>query len=239
MKTSTMLILTALLIILGSLAAFNYTIKAAYLTGAYKNRFKEMDFTAFIAVEKLNLQTEKLSSIQIEYGDKEGIWISKNIKDLVKFDVKGNVLNLSTSETGKRIGSQRVNGMITIVTKKLNAITTTPYYILKKDESYWPGTSEISLKGYHLGQLDLQIASFVDVSLNQMDIQTLNATVGTKTSRGSELTLSEDTKINNATLNVPGESKLNLLDPKIVKTNYLLSDSATVSLNGKVVQMIK
>jgi len=72
-----------------------------------------------------------------------------------------------------------------------------------------------------------------------MEMQTFNAIVGSKTSKDAELTLSSDTKINNATLNVPGNSKLTLMDPKIVKTNYLLSDSATVSLNGKVVQMIK
>ena len=239
MKTSTMLIITAVVITLGSLIAFNYTIKAAYLTGEYKNRFREMNFTAISAVEKINIQTEKLSDIQIEYGDKEGIWVAKKIKDLVKFDIKGNLLNLSVSETCKQTNSSRINGQIIIVTKKLNAITTTPYYIPKEGESYWSGLIEISLKGYHLDQLDLQIASFVNVYLHRMEIQTLNATVGTKTSKEAELTLSSDTKINNATLNVPGKSKLNLLDPKIVKTNYMLSDSATVSLNGKVVRMIR
>ena len=158
---------------------------------------------------------------------------------MVKFDVKGQTLNLSASETGRHMNSSRINGQIIIITKKLSVIATTPYYIPKEGESYWYGSSEISLKGYHLDQLDLQIASFVNVYLRRMEMQTLHATVGTKTSKDAELTLSSDTKINNATLNVPGKSKLNLLDPKIIKTNYLLSDSATVSLNGKVVQMIR
>ena len=239
MKTSTMLIITAILIILGSLVAFNYTLKAVYLTGEYKSRFNGMDFTPFNGVEKLNIQTERLYSVQVEHGDKEGMWVERDIKEKVKFEVRQQTLSLGESDASKKEKSTWINGRIIIITKNLNAIVTVSNYKPKKGERYPYGLSEISLKGYHLGQLDLQIESYVSIYLHHMVIQTLNAIVGTKTSEGAELTLASDNKINNATLNVPGNSKLTLIDPKIVKTNYMLSDSATVSLNGKVVQMIK
>ncbi|MGY0041534.1 hypothetical protein [Pedobacter sp. NJ-S-72] len=239
MKTSTMLIITAILIILGSLVAFNYTLKAVYLTGEYKSRFNGMDFTPINGIEKLNIQTERLSSVQVEYGEKEGIWVGRDIKEKVKFEAHQQTLNLGESDASKQEKSSWINGGIIIITKNLNAIVTVSGYTPKQGERYSYGSSEISLKGYHLGQLDLQITSYASVYLHHMEVQTLNATVGTKTSEGSELTLSSDTKINNAIFNVPGNSKLTLINPKIVKTNYMLSDSATVSLNGKVVQMIK
>lgn len=244
MKTSTMFIITAILVTLVSLFAFDYSIKKVYLTGEYKSRFNGMDFTPLSEVEKLNIQTTKLSSVQIEYGAKEGIWIDRSIKEKVKFGVNQHTLNLAASEASIKDKDLWINGKVVIVTRKLNSVTTisdytTPDEAKRKYERFRDGSSQISMKGYHLGQLDLQVASFVSIYLDRMEVQTLNATVGTKTGYGAELTLASDTKINNATLNVPGNSKLTLLDPKIVKTNYLLSDSATVSLNGRVVQMIK
>jgi hypothetical protein len=239
MKKSNMLIITAILIVMGSLVAFNYTLKAVYLTGEYKSRFNGMDFTPLNGIEKLIIQTERLSNVHVEYGEKEGIWVDRDIKEKVKFETSQHTLNLGESDASKQEKSSWINGRIVIITKNLNAIATVSNFKPKKGERYPYGSSEISLKGYHLDQLDLQIESYVSVYLHRMEVQTLNAIVGTKTSEGAELTLSSDTKINSATLNVPGNSKLTMLDPKIVKTNYLLSDSATVSLNGRVVQMIK
>lgn len=239
MKKSTMLIITAILIIMGSLVAFNYTLKAVYLTGEYKSSFNGMDFTPLNGIEKLIIQTERLSNVQVEYGEKEGIWVDRDIKEKVKFETSQHTLNLGESDASKQEKSSWINGRIVIITKNLNAIATVSNFKPKMGERYPYGSSNVSLKGYHLDQLDLQIESYVSVYLHRMEVQTLNAIVGTKTSEGAELTLSSDTKINNATLNVPGNSKLTMLDPKIVKTNYLLSDSATVSLNGRVVQMIK
>ncbi|QNK61350.1 hypothetical protein H7F33_12315 [Pedobacter sp. PAMC26386] len=239
MKTSTMFIIIAVLITLGSLVAFNSSLKDYYLTGAYKSRFNGMNFKSLSGVEKLSIKTAKLSEIQLEYGDKEGIWIDKDIETLVKYGVNGQTLNLGVSTVGKDSRSGVINGRIIIVTKKLNAILTAPFFVPEKGEYNYNGSSNISVKGYNLAQLDLQIAGFVSIYLHRMDIQRLNANVGTKTEGGAELTLASDTKIGHAELNVPGNSKLNLLNPQLVKTNYNLSDSATVSLNGKIVQMIR
>jgi len=239
-----MFIITAILVILTSLFAFDYSLKKVYLTGEYKSRFNGMDFTPLSEVEKLNIQTSKLADIQIEYGAKEGIWIDRKIKGKIKFAVNQHTLDLGASEASKNDKDLWINGKIVIVTRKLNGVTTisdytTPDEARKKHERFRDGSSQISMKGYHLGQLDLQIASFVSLYMHRMEVQTLNATVGTKTGYGAELTLFSDTKIGSAALNVPGNSKLTMLDPKIIKTNYMLSDSATVSLNGKIVQMIK
>lgn len=239
MKKSTMFIIIAILVTTVSLFAFDYSIKKVYMTGEYKSRFNGMDFTPLSEVEKLNIQTTKLPGIQVEFGEKEGIWIDRSIKEKIKFDTNQHMLTLAASEASKNDKDLWINGKIVIVTKKLMGITTTSDKVKKEKRRFRGITCEISLKGYHLAQLDLQIASFVSIYLHRMEVQRLNAIVGTKTSEGAELTLSSDTKINSANLNVPGNSKLTMLDPKIVKTNYLLSDSATVSLNGRVVQMIK
>lgn len=239
MKTSTMFIITSILVILTSLFAFDYSLKRVYLTGEYKSRFNGMEFTPLSKVEKLNIQTAKLPAIQIEYGDKEGIWIDRSIKEKIKFNANQHTLSLSASEASKNDKDLWINGNIIIVTKKLTSITTASDEVKKDGRKYSLRSSEIGVKGYHLPQLDLQIAPFVSIHLHRIAIETLNATVGTRTSEGAELTLSSDTKIGSAALNVPGNSKLTMLDPKIIKTNYMLSDSATVSLNGKIVQMIK
>lgn len=236
MKTSTMIIIAAVVIIMGCLTAFNYNLKGEYLSGAYKSRFRNMNFTPLKGIEKLDVQQANLLDIRVEQGDKEGIWIKKDVSDQVHFKVNAQVLTLF-ADHGEADELAIEDGGVIIVTKTLTAIKTSPY--LRKSKQYYMGSGRFSVNGYQLDQLDLDISKDVRLSLNNMKLNSLHAAVGDKIHGRAELLISSDTKINTAELIIPGNSKLNLQNPTIVKATYNLCDSASVTLSGKAVQMIK
>lgn len=236
MKTSTMIIITTVLIIMGCLTAFNYNLKGEYKSGEYKSRFRNMNFTSLKGIEKLDIQHANLLGIRIEQGGKEGIWINKDIIDQVHYKVNAQVLTLKADQD-EIDGSMALSGGVIIITKTLNAVKTSPD-VLNNKRSY-RGPGEVSINGYQLDRLDLEVGKDVRLSLNNMKLNSLHAAVGDKAHGLAELLISSDTKINTAQMDLPGASRLTLLNPTIVKATYNLSDSATVTLSGKAVQMIK
>lgn len=229
------MITAAVLIILGSLTAFNVKIKQIYLSGSYKSKFNGMDFMAIKGLEKLNIEDANALGIQVEQGNTEGVWIRGDQKSKFLVDFKNHTLKIGLNGEGKKEGTTYW-GDIVIVTKTLSGISSSSS-TKENDPRYNSGT--ITLIGLQLNQLDLQISDGVTASLNNMQMDVLNATVGDQNRGNASLNISSDTHIKTAQLNVPGKSNLTLADPKITKAVYNLSDSATVSVNGKMVQLIK
>lgn len=236
MKTSTMIIIAAVVIVMGCLTAFNYNLKGEYVSGEYKSRFKGMDFTSFKGIEKLDLQDANLLGIRVQQGDEEGVWINKDISDQVRFKVNAGVFTLTVNH-GEADAFTIPEGEVIIVTKTLNAVKTSPDVLDNKKR--YRGSSEVTISGYQLDRLDLEVSKDVRMSLNNMKLNTLHAVVGDKTHGSAELLISSDTKINTAQMDLPGASRLTLLNPTIVKSTYNLCDSATVTLSGKSVHLIR
>ena len=236
MKKSTIMITAAVLIILGSLTAFNVKIKQIYLTGSYKSKFKGMDFTPANGLVNIDIQSANRLGILVERGDKEGVWIREDKKETYQVDIHTNTLKLDIAKKAKEEGFNSWGDVI-IVTKNLNRLTASPYLMDK--ENLKDITGNVEIKGFTLSDLDLQIGLGISASLYKMQLDKLTAFVGDKKSGNSSLFIGSDTKINTANLNVPGKSMLTLANPTITKAVYNLSDSATVSLNGKLLQLIK
>ncbi|WP_158795650.1 hypothetical protein [Pedobacter sp. L105] len=237
MKISTMFIIGICLVTLGSLTAFNYQLKKVYLSGEYKSRFTDMSFTPVKGIENIDIHAANLLGVQIEQGDKEGVWINRRVKNNVVFNVNRDTLIMDLTPDSRAQSERAWKGEVIVITKKLNAVVTSSYFSNKLSESY-PGVGS-SVKGYQSDNFYVQLCQNVNISLNGMQLHTLHAIVGDKVKGGAELILSGDNQIDTAQLDVPGKSSLTLLDPKIVKTNYNLSDSAAVSLSGKMIKMIK
>lgn len=236
MKKSSIMIITAVLVTLGSLTAFNIDVKKVYLTGAYKSRFRDMEFKSLKGIENLDLQNADEMGIEVQYGTKEGIWIHKSVKDQITANIEGQTLKIGIDKNTKEdraIGW----GRVIIITKKLSKVSTTSHLHIVQDNYYY--AAQVSISGYQEGNLDLQISDGVSFSLSSCKLDKLTANIGDVKYGKGDLHMGSDMKINTATFNIPGASSLNLEAPNITKVTYNLSDSATVTLSGKLVQMIK
>ena len=239
MKTSTILILTTVLVILGFLVAFNFKMKKEYDYELGKGQYKFMEFTPLKGIEKINFKLADGSRVKIVQGTKEGMWVNKRVRDNVTFKMAGHTLSLSLSHEHTHTQFSSWNGDIVITTRTLNALDAHAYY---SDPAQFKtnidGTCFVEVDGHQSGQFDLKIGEYVNATLDHMQIDTLKANIG-EISKKAELTLLSGVKANAAQINIPGNGRLNLYNPKIVKTSYNLSDAAIVAVNGKVVKMIK
>ena len=228
------MVLPVVLIVTG-LTFYNFKRKELYNANNYKSRYKDMEFMPTPGIERLDIRSANAIDINIEYGTKEGIWIYKSQRKIIKRTVKDNILSLDFIAKLEDKNSFRSSAMI-LVTKNLKSVVTSPGF---KDFNNNAPHRSISISNYVLDQLDLKIAPQIDMSLHNLKVNTLTAVIGNETQDWAELALNSTVTVNHASFDVPGKGKLDLSNPKISKVSYHLSDSARVSLSGKALEVIK
>ncbi|PTS95501.1 hypothetical protein DBR11_21205 [Pedobacter sp. HMWF019] len=237
MRTSTILIITAVIITLICLAAYNFNLKASYLRGDYKNPFYGLEYNAVKNINALEIESANKISIRVEQGKTEGLWIRDRIKDKLVWSKVGGVLKIDLTKEAKE-SDFHVNGQeLILITPNMYKIVAHPY-IIKTNQDGWNYEGYIGIAGFHQDSLTLDLGSAIYASLDQMQLSTLNAVVGDQKNGNTNLVLSNTNEIKSAVFNIPGKSKLELQNPTIVKTNYIVTDKATVSLNGKALQAL-
>lgn len=240
MKTSNILIIAAIIVLLGMTTAYNFSLKAAYRTGSYKDPFRGGEFQEMKNIEILNINAANIMSVVVEPGQKEGVWVKREIKDRIVLNQVGSALTISLVDEDRNENGNFGGQDIIVVTNSLSKLKTTAFWANEKKENdgnayYW---AEVNLKMITGTNLELQIADYTSVTMNKVNLKTLKAVVGT-VSGGAGLNLDPDNQIEFADFEIPGAGKLSLNNPKIVKTRYSLSDKATVTLNGAALQEIK
>ena len=237
MKISTILIITAVVATIIALTAYNFTLRASYLKGDYKNPFYGMEFTPIKNLDAINISSANLVSVTIEQGVKEGIWVSDEAEKKISWSHHGNVLQIDLSKKSKD-ERDRVNGRsIIVVTNHLSQVNTKALFKTAEDEQSY-SSGEVTIKGYKEGNLQLVMDRSSSVYLDNNNLQSFKAIVGDAQHGDSRLSMSKENTIAAADFNVAGASEINLSGPKITKTNYTLSEKATVTLNGKALQSL-
>lgn len=240
MKLSTIFIIATAVVSLGMLTAYNVSLKASYQKGGYKDRFNEMEFSSVKGLTAVQINAANKLAINIEKGGKEGLWIRDRIKSFVKISQAGATLTIDLTDEGKKRNLNRNDDDIILFSNTLSTISTIPYFTKEEDEAGWRyDDGDIRINGLKVDALNLLIGKFTSIYMNHVKTGTLKATVGEAGTGEAGLTVDSANEIAFADLSVPGKSKISLLNPKIVKTCYNLSDSATVTLNGTALEGMK
>jgi hypothetical protein len=235
MRTSTILIITAVIITLICLAAYNFNLKASYIRGDYKNPFYGLEYNAIKNVNSLEMESANKISIIVEQGKTQGLWINERIKDKLVWSVEGGILKIDLTKEAKESDFQ-VNGKeLVLTTPNIYKVVAHPY-IAKENPGDRNYMGYIGISGFDQDSLTLDLGSAMYANLEKMQLSALSAVIGDQKNGNTNLVLSSTNEIKSAIFNIPGESKLDLQNPSIIKTNYILSAKATVSLNGKALQ---
>ncbi|SHH06819.1 hypothetical protein [Pedobacter caeni] len=239
MKLSTICIIAAAIVSLGMLTAYNFSLKASYQKGGYKDRFNNLEFSNVKDLTELQINCANKFNISVEKGPKEGLWIKDELKELIKVTQVEGRLTIDMTDEAKKLGYRIDEGDIILFSNSLSTINTVAYFNKEQMENKWFfNNGEIRIKGLTGDLLDLRIGRFTSVYMDHVKVATLKARVGEAGSEGSSLTVDSANHIAFADLSIPGTNKIELLNPKIIKTRYNLSDSATVSLNGEALKQI-
>jgi hypothetical protein len=235
MKTSTILIISAVAASFIALTAFNLTQKAFYNKGEWRDRFYGMEYVAIKNVSDIELMGSEKMEVTIEKGVKEGLYIGKTFKEHITWSKNGNKLKFEVSQDAKK-GAPFRNESFVLVLNRIDQVKTSPYVSLKFQKSY--PRAEVQITGFNQNALALDLGKSGAVNLKKVELDTLIAKIGNKEGSAS-LRIQKEARIQTANFTIPGESGLVLNNPNINKATYNVSDRATVMLNGNVLKVLK
>ncbi|RYE29243.1 MAG: hypothetical protein EOP42_14845 [Sphingobacteriaceae bacterium] len=239
MKTSNKLMLIAIIIILISMVAYDFALRAEYRKGEFRKPFygmeKDTTLSGFTTIEN---RTANYVSVNIEQGKTAEIYTRHDWKKDFKVYKNGSILVIDVNEKAAKNLNPYHQNSITIICPSIEKLITKPYLQSKSSENFViEGTTMI--QGFNLQNLLLNIGNQSFVVLNRNKIDQLQAIIGDNSSRKSNLTINSDNQINTAKIDVLGKNLLNVENPTINTTNFTISDSATVSASGRFLKQFK
>lgn len=238
MKTSRQLLLVAFLITIGALCMYDFTLKKVYDKGEFRNRFYGMEQVMLKNFNQVLLNGANFINAQIEYGPKYGVWATKDYQDKISFSEKDRSLIVDVIDKDKTINAR---ASIVITCPDLQQLSTKAYFKDKKEEetlNRFPYAT-VKLSGFNHAKMSLDIGPSTKVKLDKNQIEILDALVGDNKIAYSSLIINATNKINLANIKVPGKSSLEIINPQIARSTYSFGDSASVTLNGKSLRLIK
>lgn len=239
MKTSTMFIIAAVVATFIGLTAYNFSLKASFLNGDYKNPFYGFTFTSVKDVNEVELQSANRITIRIQQGKTSGLWLKDRLKGNVVWTKNRNTIKIDLTKEAKDNGFQIWDNELILIMPDAVKFTTRAYIRDKEEEKRAHISGNINISGFQQDSILLDLGKFTSTFLDKLKVGKLNAVIGNKDQGNASLVLSSANQINTAAFEIPGSGSLDLMDPNITKTHYTISDQATVSLNGKALQAIK
>ncbi len=242
MRISNYLIFSALLILIISLAVYNSELKAEYLTGKYKDPYKDYKSINIKDFNEVEIKGANLMFVELEQGDYAVR--QKNNSVPIKFNKVGNRLMITVDYNQKpdlKSGMNRYDNAIIILCPQLNILSTTNGYLVNgkapKESHYsiWPddGNSMI-IKKFKTDSL-----SFIQHSDGNVYFQ--NNTIGSlkiSTSRNSKINIDKSNTIQKADMQIHYKSELFLNNILIPQLTYHLDDSSQVTLAGRSLNIL-
>ena len=235
MKSSTITLLLAVVLFLGALTFYNFSLKAAYLTGNYKSQYPNRNFTPLKGLNILDIPSANLMYLRIEQGTQEGIWLSPGQQGRLNIIRHGDSLSIDfLSKEIADINAFRYEEIIIIV-NNLQSLRTNDYDLNTTDESNYGGSLDI--RGVHERQLTLALYGNTSTTLQNSSIGTLKVSLG-QDKKGANLTLAQKNQIDTAYFNVKGQSSLSLSTANIGVAHYQMSKNSSIQMSGDLLHQL-
>ena len=242
MKTSNILLLTAILIFLSYLVVYDFGLKSEYnsikkmgLANYQKNkRFVEYQSVKVGAFENVNLEASNIIDVRVEYGEKEAVYVLKHLNEVTRISHTGHDLTIGLVKKDDSTYYPNRDFAVVVISPKIKKVTTSSF---SKTDDYWNHRNEIS--GFTQDSLSVFLQDMTKIDLIKNKFKRLTADVGTGMA-GGNLFVADDNKIESVKLTVKGKSSVVMLNTDIKSLEKQLSDSANVTFKGSIInKMIK
>jgi hypothetical protein len=229
MKTSNRLLLAAIVITLGYLVAFDFSLKAEFLKGSFKGQFsnmKKLDLTNFNAVEH---NAGNFYEVEIQQGAEYAVWINEDLADQVAITNHNKTLHIDY--IGPNNKRHNFDHSIIIICPVITSVIT--HKLVPRSDLYG---SQTKIIGFMLDTLNVSADRSTEITLNK---NTINKLEGKISDSQGKLTINCDNKIKEAHFTVLGRSELSVLNPIIGKATYSYTDSATITVTGRALHLLQ
>jgi hypothetical protein len=239
MKNSYKLLLIAVLLLVGTLTAFDLALKTEYEKGTYKNVRRDYSKLEYKNFDVIEINAANKLGVEIQYSDTFNIGVRDRVKEFLKIKQIGSHLIIDCNMRDSRgyLGEKS----IIIQCPELKGLRTDAVFyvngkpIITKDIS----NTTVFVTGFKQDNLKLNMNNATFVKLFDNQIKHLSADLGKDISSQSDLVIDQSNDIAAADFNIQNKSRLTLTNVKADNFNYTISDSAQIRLSGASLKLLK
>jgi hypothetical protein len=244
MKTSSKLILAAVLLLVIALFAYDNLLKTEYLSGNYKDiyrDFKTLNFKDFDAVDLPSSTASNVKFIQGPFSVK----IDPNALNYTRIKQTGNRLQVQSNFEGSYIYDP-FDYVLIISCPKLTEVTTSAVYRKYRGAQTYTDTTvkddwhmrQVLIDGFNEDSIFVKQNYGSTVVLSNNHIRALKAVIGTSDSSGPKIIIRRDNQIKQANITILNRASCMLDGKSIQNLKYQLADSAKLIFTGSAQNLI-
>jgi len=243
MKNSNKWVLAALLLLLGSLTAYNMGLRAEYRRGAYKNPLRDTTALAFKDFDEVDVPAAGALNVKIVQGP-FGVRLRDGAAKLVRVRQQGPRLTVTLSAPSGYV-FWGFGDVLTVTCPHLTQLRTDAVYeqkgkpVTDKLNQNWGGGEHlVQVQGFTEDSLTVRQdhASHVELAHNQIGY--LRATSGPGPGSLSVLRVAASNRIGAANFDVRHQSEL-VLGSAIPRLRYQFADSAKATFSGAALGQLR
>ncbi len=238
MKMSYKLLLLAVIIILGTTAAYDFAVQKQYLKNDYTSpwrdyntmRFKDFDTIEVVASNRINTEIIRSDTFDVKLHN----WVTdakitqKGKRLIINFDTKRGSYHNGYTTRGLIIRCPLIREVKTDAISLLNG----KQVVSKTVEPDKFRGGQVIIKGFKQDGFSLVMSNASIVYLKDNNFKFLKANIGSQDSSRSSIDLDNSNNILSADINLQNRSIMNLNDIYIKNFKYKVSENAQVNLGG-------
>jgi hypothetical protein len=242
MKTSNKLAIAAVILILAAMFFYDLKLKAAYLSGDYKNPFRDFVAMNFKNFNSIKLNASTASNIVVKQGP-FSVKIEPNGNNYVKVAQTGSTLNIDVAFSGNYQNPRYDYVMVITCPNLVNFDADAKYMagdlpvtdtLAGADFKWRPSI----IRGFTMDSLSITAKHASNIILTQNNIKSLKAVIGINDGSASDMTIGISNRFEKADLTVLNKSRLQILEASIPNLKYEMADSAKLILTGVAKKLI-
>ena len=232
MKTSNKGLLAAALVLLGSLSAYNMTLRAEYARGAYKDPTRNMTTLKFENFSEVDVQAATLLDVQVVAGPYR-VQVNNEAAQYVKVSQQGPrlVVGVVFAQDREPLGGRNT---LIVSLPKLDRLTAgAGYSVAGKATTEKDGSrGGVQVRGFRQDSLALRQDYSARITLSDNELAYLRAEAGRQPGSTPVLRIEKTNRIQAADLNMQAQSVLELAAGGIVRLGTQLGDSVRATLTA-------
>jgi len=234
MKTSNKLVVAALVVVLVSLVAYDYLLKAAFVSGKYKDpyySFVSLKNTGFDTVDIVSSTVANVKFIQGPFS----VRIDSTALAYVQVKQTGKRLQINAVFENNYLYNHNPYVMVISCPKLLEISTDANYLVNGKqitDSIAKEDWRKVLIDGFKQDSLTISQDYGSTLILANNHINLIDAVIGKSLGSGSKLIIREGNQFKIAKINVFNNSNLLLNNAAIGNLDYHLADSAKLTVTG-------
>ncbi|MGF7081921.1 hypothetical protein [Mucilaginibacter sp. UYCu711] len=226
MKTSNKLLIAATLMVIGSIVAFDFSLRAEYLKRDYKKRFYNKNQLSLKDFDAIEDNTANFTDLTVEQGPEFGVWIDDyDAKDDLIFTIDHRTLHIDYKKERKINNKYSIN----IICPNLKSIVTRYKSLTALVER--GGVTTVS--GFKQDTMNVKVNNATLLALTDNNITLLNATVNS-----GILTITQNNTINTGNFDLKADAQFNMLNTDIKNARYKHENNAALNLSGKPLELL-